>query len=105
MTRSTVIPRLAYQAMAAFRKAVTLSFFVVWHDVGEAEAGVVVDADMDELPTDATAVALSGPITGDAMADLVEAAEFLDIDVDHLAGSLSFVAAHRFGRLQVAPAV
>ena len=54
---------------------------------------------------DAPAVALSGSIAGDAMADLVEAAQLLDVDVDHLAGAVAFVAAHRLGRLQVAPAV
>ena len=46
----------------------------------------VVDADMDELPADAAAVALAGAVAGDAMADPVETAELFDIDVDHLAG-------------------
>ena len=37
-----------------------------------------------------------------AAADLVEAAELLDIDVDHVAGMLSLVATHRLGRFQIA---
>jgi hypothetical protein len=57
--------------------------------------------DMDELPADAAAVALAGPITRDAMADLVEAAKLLDIDMDHVAGMISLITTHRFGRLQV----
>jgi hypothetical protein len=34
------------------------------------------------------------------VADPVEAAELFDIDVDHVAGMLSLVTAHRFGRFQ-----
>ena len=49
----------------------------VRHDFGEGEARGVVDADMDELPSDAAAVGLAAAITGDAMADLVETPEFL----------------------------
>src|SRR5258707_13235090 len=57
---------------------------------------------MDVLPADTAAVALGGPISRDRMADLVEAAELLDIDVDHVARMLSLVPTHRFGWLQVA---
>src|SRR5258708_5956153 len=57
---------------------------------------------MDVLPADTAAVALTGPISRDPMADLVEAAELLDIDVDHVARMLSLVPTHRFGWLQVA---
>ena len=62
-------------------------------------------ADMDELPADAAAVALAGAVAGDAVADALEAAELLDVDVDQLAGLLALVAAHRLGRLQGAEPV
>src|SRR5215204_3956856 len=56
----------------------------------------VVDADMDELPARALAfrarLALPPAVPGDAVADLVEATELLDVDVDELAGMLAFVA-------------
>ena len=39
-------------------------------------------------------------VAGDAVADLVEATELLDVDVDELAGMLAFVAPHRLGRLE-----
>ena len=55
-------------------------------DLGEGDAGMIVDADVDELPADAAAVALAGPIAGDAVTDLVETTELFDIDVDDLAG-------------------
>jgi hypothetical protein len=45
------------------------------HNLGESDAGVVVDGGIDELPTDTAAVGLSDTITGDAMADPVEATE------------------------------
>ena len=81
-----------------------LSFFV-GQDLREGDARGIVDGHMDELPADATAVALAGAVTGDAVADPVEAAELLDVDVDELAGMLALIAAHRLGRLQCADAV
>ena len=40
-------------------------------------------------------------VAGNAVADLVEAAELLDVDVDELAGVLALVAPHRLGGLEV----
>jgi hypothetical protein len=57
----------------------------------------------------AAAVALAGAVAGDAMANPVanpvEAAELLDIEVDHLAGVLALVADHRRGRFEGAELV
>jgi hypothetical protein len=47
------------------------------------------DANVDELLADTAAVALAGSIAGDAVADLVEATELFDIDMDHLTGMLA----------------
>jgi hypothetical protein len=69
-------------------------------DLGEREAGVIVDADVDELPADAATVALAGPITGDPMTNFVETTQLSNVDVDDLAGMLAFIATHRLGRLQ-----
>src|SRR5215208_4318970 len=74
--------------------------FLVGQDLREGDAGSVVDADMNELPASAAGLTLLR-ITGDAMADLAEAAELLDVDVDHLAGVLALVASDRFGRLDI----
>src|SRR3982751_454702 len=71
--------------------------FLVGEDLREGHAGGVVDADVDELPSDAPALALTGSVAGDAMADAVEAAELFDIDVDQFAGMLTLVAANRRG--------
>jgi len=62
---------------------------------------MVVDADMDELPTQASAMAVADPIAGDAVAGLRETTELFDIDMNDLAGRGAFIAAHRLGRLQV----
>src|SRR3954453_22818255 len=79
--------------------------FLVGEDLREGHAGGVVDADVDELPSDAPALALTGSITGDAMADTVEAAELFDIDVDQFAGMLALVAANRRGGFERLDAV
>src|SRR5882672_4543918 len=63
---------------------------------------------MDELPagapglslSDAASRALASAIAGDAVANPVEAAELLDVDVDQFARMFPLVAAHRLGRLQ-----
>jgi hypothetical protein len=59
---------------------------------------------VDELEAGAACLALP-PIAGDAMADALEAAELLDVDVDQLAGVLPLVAADRLGRLQGGKAI
>src|SRR5260370_22835212 len=50
------------------------SLAFIWFDLGEGDARGVIDADMNELPSHASAVALAGAIAGDAVADLVELA-------------------------------
>ena len=42
--------------------------FFVRQYLGEGDAGMIVYADVDELPTDAPAIALTGAIAGDAVA-------------------------------------
>src|SRR5207237_4184327 len=49
--------------------------FLVRQNLGEGDAGVIVDTDMNELPADATAVALTGAVAGDAVTDRVNPAE------------------------------
>jgi hypothetical protein len=55
---------------------------------------------VDELPADAAGPALPGSLAGDAVADALETAELLDVDVDQLAGVLALVAPDRLGRLE-----
>ena len=57
-----------------------------------------------ELPAGAARASLSA-IAGDAVANGLETAELLDVDVDQLARPLALVAAHRLGRLEVAEPV
>jgi hypothetical protein len=70
------------------------------HDPAEGDAGGVVEGNMDELPTDAAVVALAGPVTGDAMTDLLELAELFDVDVDQLTRPVALVPSWRFDRFQ-----
>jgi len=75
--------------------------FLISPDLGEGQSRGVVDRDVDELVTGATAFPLLA-ITGDAVAGPDKSPEFLDIDMDELAGLLALVSAHRLGRLQIA---
>src|ERR1700692_4097164 len=80
------------------------SLLLVGHDLGEGDAGVVVDGDMDELPAEPFApcppVALPSAVAGDAMTDSIDPAELLDVEVDHPARMFTLIPAHRFLRLQ-----
>ncbi len=87
------------------RKATALYFLLVGQDLAEGDTGVVVDANVQILPADASSVALAGAVAGDAVARSVEAAELLDVDVDELAGVLAFVAPYRLGRFERLEAV
>jgi hypothetical protein len=55
---------------------------------------------MHIFPADPSGLALADPVAGDPVADAIELAELLDVDVDDLAGSCAFVAADRLGRLE-----
>ena len=66
---------------------------------------MIVDADVHILPADPTAVALAPAVAGDAVPDVIELAELLDVDVDQLAGILALVASNRLGRLERAQSV
>src|SRR5690606_24103338 len=65
----------------------------IGQDLAEGDARMIVDGDVDELPADASAIGLAGAITGDAVTDPLKSSELLDIDMDHLAGTIAFVAA------------
>ena len=56
---------------------------------------------MDVFPTDAAAVGLARAVAGDAVADLVETTERLDVEMDEAAGLVVLIASDRFGRFEV----
>ena len=76
------------------------SLLLVGRDVGEGNAGVIVDTNMRVLPANPAAIALACAVAGDAMADLIEFTELFDVDVDQFAGPLALVAPHRLGWFQ-----
>jgi hypothetical protein len=62
-------------------------FALISHDLHEGDARSIVDADMDAFPADAmVTVDHAGLSSSDAMSNGTDAAEFLDIEVDELAG-------------------
>src|SRR6516165_2751188 len=77
---------------------------LVGHDLAEADARVVVDREVDELPAGVLVpTALSN--AGDPVAGTLEAAELFDVDVDQLARPLAFITANRSLRLERAQPV
>src|SRR6266550_3377994 len=71
-------------------------------DLGEGDAGMIVNAHVDEIPTGAAALIWTRPIAGDAVADTRETPELFDVDVNDLAWALALIAALRLGRLEIA---
>jgi len=69
----------------------------------ESKAGVVVDGDVNELPTGAAAT--PGLVAGGAMTGAREASELLDVEMKQVAGTLMFVAADGRGGLEITDAV
>ena len=68
-------------------------FLLVGQDLGVGEAGSIVDADMDQVPADA--LLLAAAIAGDAVADAVDPAELLGVDVDQFARGRPLVTDYR----------
>ena len=67
-------------------------------DLGEADAGVVVDADMHEIPAGPGRALAAVP--GDAVAGLLETREFLNVQVQQRAGALPLVGVDRRSRFE-----
>ena len=63
------------------------------HDLHESDARGIVDADMDELPTDTVVTVDHARLSsGDAMSHGADPAELLDIEMDELARVLPLIA-------------
>lgn len=60
------------------------------------QAGAVIDGDVEVFPAEPLAegapVALTGAVAGEAVPDPVDAAEFLDVDMDQFAWLFALVA-------------
>ena len=63
--------------------------------LSEGQPGAVIDGDVQIFPaepaSDAAFTALIAAITGNTMADPIDAAKLLDVDMDQFAGPLAFV--------------
>jgi hypothetical protein len=57
----------------------------VREDIGESDAGRVIDANMNIFPVNPTGIALPLSIASDAMTDLVEAAATFDVEMNETA--------------------
>jgi hypothetical protein len=70
---------------------------LIWEELGEREAGMIVDGDVEELPTGAADMIVLR-IAGDAMARADDAGEFLDVEVNELARAEAPIALDRWWR-------
>ena len=68
-------------------------------DVGEGDAGMVVDGHEQHLP--ARAIHAIAPVARHAVTGPHDAPELLGVDVQHVARSSVFIAHHRLGWLEV----
>lgn len=71
---------------------------LIGQDSGEADARVIVDGDMQILPSGAAG--FPSTISVDAMARLDDPGQALDIEVDQIAGMFVFIANHGRGRIE-----
>jgi len=76
---------------------------LIGHKCCEADPGVVIDGHVQILPARATRSFLR--LSGHAAAGLTDAGQALDIEVDHVARMLVFVAHHGWRRIQRGQAV
>lgn len=74
----------------------------VGQNLGEGNAGMIVDGDVKVLPAGVMGTA---PTTVGADFDIGETAQLLDVEVQQIAGSLVLVADDGRSRFQIAPAV
>jgi hypothetical protein len=74
--------------------------FLVRQDLREGDAGVVIDGDMDILPSGTMDAATT--ISGNATADGLEAADFLDVEVEQIAGKRVLVTNQRRRGFEIA---
>ena len=65
-------------------------FLLVWHHLDVRQPRGVIDGDMNLVLTDAGGAAFLA-ITRDSIADLAQASQRLDVDVDQVSGPLPFV--------------
>jgi len=86
---------LVVEAAAAVEEGERAGGCFVGVEGGVREAGVVVDADVEVVPAGLAAAAGEQAAVG--VAGAFDAAEFLDVDVDELAGPVALVADDGFG--------
>jgi len=76
---------------------------LVRHQGGEADAGVIVDGDVQVFPAGPARFLSSASVP--AMAGAHDPAQALHVEMDHIAGMLVFVANHRRRRIERAQTV
>jgi hypothetical protein len=96
-------------ADGSFEESDGAGFLFVGHDLAKGEARMIVDGNVDELPSGAgpcgALIGLAGAVAGDAVADGVEAAELFDVDMNDLAWCCALVTRPGLGGFDCGKAV
>jgi hypothetical protein len=82
----------AEPSQSVFEAAHGTVLFLVLHQGGVGQPRGVIEGDVEELPAGAALAALACAVAGDAMADAVDAAELVGVEVDQCAGPFALVA-------------
>jgi len=89
----------AVRSAASFKEGDSTLPALVGHDLHESKARSIVDADVDELPTDAVVTVDHARMSSSDATYGADPAELLDVDVDELARVLALIASNGFSRL------
>jgi hypothetical protein len=65
---------------------------LVWKDIGPSDTGMIINGDVNEVPTDALAAAMAAATASDAVTDRIESAELFDIEMNDLTGRSALVS-------------
>ena len=79
-----------------------MSVFLIGEDLSEGETRVIVDGDVQGLPSGMLVLAAAAAVG--APGDLLEAGHALDIEMEKIAGKGMFIPHHRRQGMQIAPA-
>src|SRR5579863_6877447 len=86
----------AEEAQSVDEEAYTGSPFLIGENLRISQPGMVIDSEVEIFPSGTALFALADAGTGDAVADAVDPPQPFNVDMDHVAGVIFFVADNRF---------
>src|SRR5690242_7529727 len=94
MTRSTLTTEARIVGHGGLQEGDRAARLLVGHDLAEADARVVVDRDVDEVPA-GVFVAATLSIASDSVAGTPEPTQLFDVDINQFARALALITTNR----------